>query len=549
MVSIGSFPAKMIQSAKDTLEQMKGMTEEEMRSLGVTPSRLEYLKMIASSSVGNALVPEDEQEPHVPEKNDNSTISTAENGTTTGVLLKFDPTIELPEIKEFLNNPSPEEDPVNGDDTTMQQTKITGILAPLVKLGNTVIPFSAVGYMTLTDDPYPKVSMSITDRFDLIKTFDKPTRDNKLQIQIIPTFENAYKKINLTFWIENLSFEGNEIFINAVYNVPGFHDNVLKAYGEVTTYEFCEQIAKDLHLGFASNLDSTDDKRWIYIPNKKVYDALYQECEFGGSERQILTWWIDYWNCLNLVDIYERNNTIDKDLQMWVLPRRFPEAETGESTEPILMEAVITNNDIYRDFQIFASEYNDDLRLNKITDKIVETYKINDMEEDNFIIRDGDVNNDLFTKYEYAGENFGDHPYLKQKNCREMWVSKVNNSTIKVTLTQPCLGLMKGHKVNFYWYTVNEFTKDTKNVDNVNSNIPLPSDEERDKVSGLDGSKIDDDMIIDKQVSGQYYIVDSKISYEFNGGSYNWEHTFTLSRPEDQKEYFDWDSINITAKQ
>lgn len=549
MASIGSFSSKMVQSAKDDLEKMKGMSEYELRQLGISSFQIEHLRMIANSSTGNALIPEDEQEQHIPEKNDNSTISTAENGTTTGVILKFDPTIELPEIKEFLNNPSPEEDPVNGDDTTMQQTKITGILAPLVKLGNTVIPFSAVGYMTLTDDPYPKVSMSITDRFDLIKTFDKPTRDNKLQIQIIPAFENAYKKINLTFWIENLSFEGNEIFINAVYNVPGFHDNVLKAYGEVTTYEFCEQIAKDLQLGFASNLDSTDDKRWIYIPNKKVYDALYQECEFGGSERQILTWWIDYWNCLNLVDIYERNNTIDKDIQMWVLPRRFPEAETGESTEPILMEAVITNNDIYRDFQIFASEYNDDLRLNKITDKIVETYKINDMEEDNFIIRDGDVNNDLFTKYEYAGENFGDHPYLKQKNCREMWVSKVNNSTIKVTLTQPCLGLMKGHKVNFYWYTVNEFTKDTKNVDDVNSNIPLPSDEERDKVSGLDSSKIDDDMIIDKQVSGQYYIVDSKISYEFNGGSYNWEHTFTLSRPEDQKEYFDWDSINITAKQ
>lgn len=503
----------------------------------------------SGTSTGNALIPEDEQEPVIPENINNDTVPKSDNGTTSGIILKFDPKIELPEIKQFLNNPSPEEDPEYGDVTTMQQTKITGILAPLVKLGDTVIPFSSVGYMKLTDDPYPRVSLSITDRFDLIKTFDKPTRDNKLQIQIVPTFENAYKKINLTFWIENLSFSDNEIYIRAVYNIPKFHDNVLKSYGEISTYEFCEQIAKDLQLGFASNLESTDDKRWIYIPNKKVYDALYQECEFGGNERQILTWWIDYWNCLNLVDIYERNNTIDKDLKMWVLPRKFPETETGENTEPVLMESFITNNDVFRDFQIYSHSYTDDLSLKKITDKIIETYKINDMEEDNFIIRDGDVNNDIFTNYEYAGENFGKHKYLKQKFCRDMWVSKVNNSTIKVTLQQPCLGLMKGHKVNFYWYTVNDFSNDTQFDDSVKSNIPLPKDEDRDDVSGLDPKKIDDDMIIDKQVSGQYYITNSTITYELDGGSYNWEHTLTLSRPEDQKEYFDWDSINISVNQ
>ena len=544
MPGLNDIKSSIPDNARIELNKIAQMPEEEKNALGVTDTNIMLLQIQANSSVGNALVPEDEQEAVESSSTETANENEEFNG---GVILKFDPTIELPEIKQLLNNPSPEEDPVDGDVTTMQQTKITGILAPLVKLGNTVIPFSAVGKMVLTDDPYPRVSMSITDSFDLIKTFDKPTRDNKLQIQIVPTFDNAYKKINLTFWIEDLSFKGNQIFLRAVYNIPSFHDNVLKAYGEVTTYEFFEQVAKDLQLGFASNLESTDDKRWIYVPNRKIYEAMTQECELGGGERQILSWWVDFWNCLNLVDIYERNNAIDKGLQMWVLPRRFPETETGENTEPIKMETIITNNEIFRDFQIFASRYTDKLSLVKITDKIVETYKIDDMEEDNFIIRDGDVNNDLFTNYEYGGENFGEYKYIKQKYCRDMWLSKVNNSTIEVTLGQPCLGLMKGHKVNFYWYTVNDFTKNTINDERVSGNIPLPEDADVDESTSLPIDNQEDKMIIDKQVSGQYYITNTRISYELDGGSYNWYHTFTLSRPEDQKEYFDWDSIKLTS--
>lgn len=547
MPDLGEF----INSSKEILKNYKdSLTEQELNALGYNNSNAlndakQILKQVNSNvSTGNALTPDDKQD-HSVKEDKASTVPSSENGTTNGVIVKFDPTIKLPEITQFLNNPSPEEDPEHGDDTTMQQTKIIGILEPLVKIGNTVIPFSGIGSMTLTDDPYPRVSLEIIDRFDLIKNFDKPTRDNKVQIQIIPTFENAYKKINLTFWIEKLSFENNNIYIDAIYNIPGFHDNILKAYGEISTYEFCEQLAKDLQLGFASNLESTDDKRWIYIPNRKIYDALNQECNFGGGEKQILSWWIDWWNCLNLVDIYERNNTIDKDLMMWVMPRKLPETETGESTEPLFMEAFITNNEIFRDFQIYAAEYEDNLNMTNVTDKIVETYKINDMEEDNFIIRDGDVNNDIFIGYEYCGENFGEYKYLKQLRCRDMWVQKVNNSTIKVSLLQPCLGLMKGHKVNFYWYAVNDFLKDTKDDGQVKSNISLPDDEERNENSGLDGDKIDDEMIIDKQVSGQYYITETEITYRYDGGRYSWQHTFTLTRPEDQKEYFNWDSINI----
>jgi hypothetical protein len=50
-------------------------------------------------------------------------------------------------------------------------------------------------------------------------------------------------------------------------------------------------------------------------------------------------------------------------------------------------------------------------------------------------------------------------------------------------------------------------------------------------------------MVIDKQISGQYYIEQSDFIYNFNGGGYNWQHRLTLTRPADQEERFYWDDI------
>jgi len=547
-------------SPKHQSQTIKSYSEEELKALGASTSNFlrdmeniqsnqpssayDFINIAKSISTGNSLIPEDEKEKYASvEKTSEIEQTEEETEQATGILVKFDPTIQLPEIKEFLNNASPEEDPEYGGDTFLQQTKVEGILAPLVMVNDTVIPFNSISHLELSDNPVPRVTLEFKDRFDLVKTFDKPTKDNKLQVQIIPSFENAYKKINLTFWITKVDFDNNDVYIRGIYNIPKFNDIKLKAYGELSTYEFFEQIAKEYQLGFASNLENTEDKRWIYMPNTHVTDSLTNECEIGGNEQQILDWWIDWWNYVNLVDVLERNKTIDKDIKVWATPHKYIETETGPNPEPILCEAMLTNQEFYRDFQLYVSEYEEVFSSSPIADKMIETYKIGDMEEDNFIIRDGDVNNDLFIEYEYGGENFGEHKYLKQRYCREMWLSKIRNSMIKVSLRQPCLSLMKGHKVNFYWYTVNEFTKSTKDSDDVNSNIPLPEDSEIEELRGLDPDKQDDEMIIDKQISGQYYIVDSKIIYEYNGGEFKWQHILTLSRPEDQKEYFDWESI------
>ena len=480
-------------------------------------------------------------------------------GSTPGITVKFDPTLELPEIKMFLNNPGPDETDGPADDSSMQQTKITGIIAPLVKINDQPIPVNSVISMELTCAKVPTVTLSVEDKMGLIETFDKPRPDNAyMQIQILPPFDNAYKKVNIPFYITDseIDNESRTITLSGVYDVKGWHDNKMKAYGQVTTYEFFEQVAKDYQLGFASNLSGTDDRRWIYVPQAKVASILTQECKFGGGgdteeegeKAVMLDWWIDYWNNLNLVDIRERNNTIDKkeDMQVWILPSRQPKTETTDVNEPFKTEAMVTNNEVFRDTQAYVSQYqsqnNSGGNLSG-SDRVIEFYKTEDLETDNYLLQDKDVVKNIYLRYDYIGENFGDYSYLLHGSCRSAFMKKINSQKIIVDLFTPSLALAKGTKVNFYWYKVQEMTSDTKFAD-VETNIETPDNvTEKNEYTGLEPGKIPDDMVIDKQISGQYYIEQSDFIYNYNGGGYNWQHRLTLTRPADQEERFYWDDI------
>ena len=66
-----------------------------------------------------------------------------------------------------------------------------------------------------------------------------------------------------------------------------------------------------------------------------------------------------------------------------------------------------------------------------------------------YFVQDGDVSNDIFFKFDYIGECYGDYNYLLQRCYREAFLQKINSEYMEVTLNVPCLGLMRGSKVNF----------------------------------------------------------------------------------------------------
>lgn len=453
--------------------------------------------------------------------------------------VKFDPTVEIEEIKMALNTSTAEEEPDNYERGEYQQTKVEGIAAPMIRLNNIVIISDQVKKLSLSSNPTPVVDAEVVDSFDLSRVLDSPQSDNLMVVQIIPPFDNGYKKINLRFYITNYNISGKTIKLHGVYNIPNIHDIVLEAFGKKTTYEFTEDVAKRFKLGFATNIENTSDSRYIYCPSTEILNVLGQEVSFGGDDTTVLDWWIDYWNYVNLVNVYDRYNSSEPIPKIWTMTNNGVEMNDTNSTEPVEVDAVLTNHPSLHGSPLYIGSYKmSSSTLDNIysgTDKTIETYSMLELNSETTEIMDGDIYNDIFKKYEYGGEVFGEHNYIAQEAKRYSFLQKMNSQTIEVVLQKPQFGLARGGRVTLNWYESNSFV--SKTIEEENDSVSTNSDDTDTANSNIPEYEDDNDgetenaWVLNKTVSGQYYIIDSTFNYNHNGGMMNWRHTLKLSRP------------------
>ena len=416
------------------------------------------------------------------------------------------PTIEMPMYAEEAEN-SPD----------IQQTNVVGVLTPLFRFNNITVPWECVTYMKLTCDPVPQIILTIDDTFGLIKTLDTPGHDNVLYLQILPPFDDAYKKIQLSFYVSTCSIDGTIINMSGSYYIPHWYDNVMKPYGMISSYELFEKVSNEYSLGFCSNMEKSTDERYIYNPNFKPEKFLQKEVLYSGEDEHVFTWWIDWWNNINLVDLNKEYNTIvsEKDLQIWTSSNLLDSSNPDFKAEPQQRTAVLCNLPFMAGDPLYISSYWPQTS-NGVTDCNFEVFYVNDQESRSTVIQDGDVYNDIFMKYVYGGESVGDYDYLVKFACRAMYLNKINSQNIQVSLNMPLLGLMKGGHVNLYWYDINNPATDDVDNSEIESNIPLPDN----LILG------DSKSMINKTISGQYYIMDVQYSYEHT----RWSCVYTLGR-------------------
>lgn len=450
----------------------------------------------------------------------------------------YDASLKLPNIEKLLVTPAPDELPDDAgiNMNTVQQTKIDGIMAPLVQLNNMQINFDQIESFTLyCTDNLPSVNMVIHDDFGLIRTIESPTSDNQVQIQIIPPFDNAYKKVNLLFYITSYRSVGQHLHISAVYYVPGIYNSLLESYGKISSYKLCDLMAKKLQLGFVTNVSPSGDERYMYCNNITCIEELSKEIRCGGSEYSILDWWIDWRNNLTLCDIYDRYNADGDVPDIWV-DGGIVKENTSFDSDPVpqKVRAVITNLPDSKKSSLYANRYQNILdtsgNIGNGTDKVLLIHSFDTNDASDYLIQDGDIKNDIFTKYEYRGEYFGNYNYLAQQSRNDLYKQKMQSSNIIIHLCQPILGLMRGDRLEFAWYETAPLTQDVileaNNSQEVSNNAPeLPDTED----------PIPDSMILNKQVSGQYYILGTTLKYSrVPKGASNWDYELRLARPADK---------------
>lgn len=445
------------------------------------------------------------------------------------ITVKYDPCLKIEEIEEPMyatsRNECEEDRPAE-----VQQTKMTGILSPLIKVNNILILWDKVTRFELSSTKFlPELSFTFKDDLSFTKSLDQPGNDNLVLVQILPPFENAYKKINLRFFIDDVRIVGENVTINAKYNIPELYQDKLESLGKLTTYNFFDKVAKDCELGFASNLDGTEDERYIYIRNTNYLRTIANQIRISGKENCVLDAWIDFHNYIVLCDMLERYNAIESEIKVWTAPNVIPDINNnGEEIKAIEEDAILSNAIGVRDTQLYITDYtvnnNAGKNLKTGTDKVVQSYYMGKYEPSSILIQDGDVKKDTFVKTIYKGEVFGDYDYFSSELCRTSFLQKINTNTIEVALRTPLLGLERGGKVNLQWYEANEIATVIKNENEIETNIPNVED---------DGTNENPQMMtLNKQVSGQYFIIGTRI--KFLGFEEGWKYILTLTRPTDQ---------------
>lgn len=458
--------------------------------------------------------------------------------------IKFDNTLEKQDIIIPLTNSSPEEVGENYIDnkTDTMQTSVYGILAPIIMINNIVVDFIDVKNFSLKSTGYiPNVYIEVYDRYKLTAMLDTPRFDNQLIIQILPPFDSAYKKINLIFYISNITIKRDLICISGQYKLPELTNSKYKCLGELSTYKLFEQVAIDTKMGFATNCeDNPIDIRYMYCDDKSYLNLLESEINYSYTdEATIYDWWIDWWDNINLANIKERYTTIDSDdnMKIWISSQP-NEMTKGVNIVPIETSATITNHPFLTTSELYVASYEilnkPGSRLNSGTDKIFSIYENDYLDYKGHLMQDGDVQTDIFIGSQYVGENFGEYNYLLADSIRQTYIQKLNIESIKVVLKTPLLALMRGQKVNLLWY-INDTIVDNKydviaeagavqSYDDIQTEIPI-ANFKPDNIMAEGWFKID------KTISGQYLITKSTMGF-YNG---QWYYELILNRPYDHK--------------
>lgn len=458
------------------------------------------------------------------------------------IQVKFDHTLQQSEIVVPLIHSSKQEagEAYEPNQSERQQTLVYGIQAPLIMINQIVVNFlDIISFELLCENQLPEVHMVVRDRYKLTTLLDSPGIDNELRVQILPKFEDKYKKINLTFYITQMRNNNGDIYITGEYKISKFVSSNIKSFGEISIYKLFESVAQETQLGFATNVEDNDLKRYIYCDNKSYKDLLRNEIMRSCNEMEIYEYWIDWWNNLVLADIYERYNATDKDedMQIWVANRN-REVSEGEEIEPMQIIAEFNNNPASRSSELYVTDFkictSPSQQMFSGTDRVFSIYEFNKTEYADYLIQDGDVKKDIFAKYEYLGEVYGEHNYLLAYKKYDTFKQKIkSNETIEIILETPLLGIMRGNKVNFLWYTNNSLVSSMKkNLEesgsmesNQETNISLEAD------SSVETGSYDGNYELDKSISGQYLV--TKCSMKFRDSK--WQYVVTLSRPSSLK--------------
>lgn len=224
---------------------------------------------------------------------------------SNNILAVVEPEIRPTEIK--IDALAEEE----GQEAEMKQTSVIATLQPMVLINGYQFQPGDIEFFELNlTQVLPTCRLSLKDSSGKFAVGSYPRDGDFFTILINSKNQETFKSIHMDFDISECSAPKEGNIASAQFDIAGFC-KIPRIYAEscisldsAGSLDHMEEIARDLTLGLATNIDATDDSQsriMAYTPYIDFIKSIVKESYIG--EESFQKWWIDSYYYMNYVDV------------------------------------------------------------------------------------------------------------------------------------------------------------------------------------------------------------------------------------------------------
>jgi len=234
------------------------------------------------------------------------------------ILTRLEPTIELDKYKFKSEGEVDADNP--GDSNS---TREMGVEYPLIIInGKRFSRVDIKSFEISLEGFVPTIALGIIDSESNFNVESFPRDGDVITVRLAARPKNDYKDVRIDFDITNVESPpvngvargsgGGKYFFTGEMKIPGLNAEQCKSYGKGTTMDHLEKIATDLKIGFASNIDSTDDEMNCVTTFEPILDTITDLVKHSYvNDDSFQTFCIDPFYYLTYVDLNVMLNASD----------------------------------------------------------------------------------------------------------------------------------------------------------------------------------------------------------------------------------------------
>lgn len=270
-------------------------------------------------------------------------------------------------------------------DNVDKQTKVIGAFEPFILCNGVQFNTNLIESLDLKlSGRVPKCTVVVNDADGAFKVDSMPRDGDFFTILLNSKHQETFKSVHMDFDIVEVGSMpdmpdtpgGSMITLEGLAKIPKLYAEDCKVLESDTSLNHLEKIARELEIGLATNVDSTDDAQSRIQAYESYIDFIKGIVDDSYiSDEAFTKWYIDQYYYLNFIDVNKifnsKNPKLDEVMQALT---SFAESEAAKSTvedeadsDNIKVPLILTNHAELKGMSCFIESYEIENNSSKVS--------------------------------------------------------------------------------------------------------------------------------------------------------------------------------------